>query len=219
MDYKECNALNLFILLLLLFFTNACGKKCPEVDQYFNLATQVSLESDTLSIGDTVKVKMEFGRFLESPNYHSPIDMLDYNWQIWFVIARIDTVALEGYNLSYDNSVDFNLIQGVQRNNAILSKTLAPIYNDDLEQHIIEFDLSFAEPGNFMGKWGYTSESVTDDHLPQLECFQYVDFSYSVESGSTNHYLLDEMPESHIDKERFIKEKDEKGMFCVVVRE
>jgi len=194
----------------------SCGPTCDTPEPRLRLDFSTSLFQDTISVGDSIKVKMEFSRFLESQDHPAPIDMIDQEWHINYTAARLDTLAMEEYVFRHDQSVEFDLVQGEFWVDASLSNAIAPVFIEMEDNFVLEFDLVFNSPGIFLSTWSYNF-AIRDDELLQLECDQEVLWNFTQTNGDSNHHLFEFMPDEHIFKEQFLDRKDIDGIFAVVV--
>jgi len=212
---QNTNYILLVLLVLVASLVCSCGPECDDPSPELELPFETSLTNDTISIGDTVSVRMEFGRFLESPDHQGSIDMIDQEWDILYVSSILDTLANEDYIYRHDESVNFDLLNGEFRGENILSKAIRPEFNEGNETHLIEFNLTFNEPGIYFSSWRFNN--LVEDHLDQLECDQQVLWNFKLIEGERNHHLFTYMPDENLFKEEFVQRKDIDGTFAVVV--
>lgn len=202
------------IFLLCALLMSSCRNDCDSFEPKMELFFETNLMTDTISVGDTINVRMEIDQFLESPDHPSPIDMIDQDWRILYTVSAIIDLNEEG-EFFYDHSVDFVLNEGFISSPTILSKSISPTFNDGSKKFELDFDLVFSEAGSYLAIWNYNS--LLDDDVQSLECDQLSFWNFTQNAGSKNHYLLEHIPEEYEFREQIIQRKDIDGAFGVVV--
>lgn len=208
-----------FLTLVSLLMATSC-KNCVDDDQIFSLNTSNTLSTDTINIGETFEVKLDYSRFLNSPNHDETVDFLDFNWRLSFLGHRIDTLVNNELDTQFDTAISLNLIKGTNLFlESIEGKHLSAEFDTTSQSYTISFDLSINEPGAYIFYWATGLEFEFDeDVLPQLNCHQFITVNFDLNEGAMNHYLLEEISDESDFKPKIIFDKIKDGTFAIVVK-
>lgn len=205
----------LFLLALLVLSLPACCPfddcKCPANSLEFDLPLEVYGLKDTLSQGDTLRIKLEIPDRLAELNTGVVYEFIDYDFKLLNYITRIDTLPL-----GFDDEVafDWTVTVGDTVGNVFF---VMPLYDD----HAYHYDVLITPKRKGLYVFGMHSDfsRLTPLEKPEGPCKRRPVRVYPklVNETNVNFEFLQNSPDSiiaNIDRKSF----DEFAGFCFYVK-
>lgn len=204
----------LFLAILLLSLPACCpfdDCKCPENSLEFDLPLEVYGQKDTLSQGDTLRIKLEIPDRLDERNTDVGYEFIDYDFKLINYITRIDTLPL-----GFDDEVtfDWTVLVGDTVGNVFF---VMPSYDD----HAYHYEVLITPKRKGLYVFGMNSDfsRLTPLEKPDGPCKRRPVAVYPklVNETNVNFEFLQNSPEpimANLDRKRF----DEFAGFCFYVK-